>query len=67
MSEEKPPDEVETPKAVFKCKDENCTKPHYHMDAEAEKLDNVTEEPMTDRQEVEVTPDKADLNKSKST
>ena len=63
MSEEIP----EKPCAVTKCEDENWTKPHYHLDAEAEKLDKITEKPMTDRQEVEVTPDKADLNKSKST
>lgn len=58
----------EQPKAVFMCQDKDCKKPHYHLDPEIDKLEHTTEEPMTDRQEVEVTPDdKADLNKSKPT
>jgi len=55
MSEEIP----EEPKAVLKCLDVNCNKPHYHLDPQAEKNEAIEkQEALTDRPEVEVIPDK---------
>lgn len=32
------------PKAVFKCNDKNCTRPHYHLDPQVEKNVSVEQE-----------------------
>lgn len=53
--------EPEEPRAVFKCKDKDCTKPHYHLDPQVEKLEHPpieTEDSLTDRPIVKVIPDK---------
>ena len=45
------------PKAVFKCKDKNCTKPHYHLDPQIEKNEAIEKESMPDRPTVEIKED----------
>jgi len=55
MSEDKLP---EAPSAVFKCKDKNCTKPHYHLDPQVEKNISIEQETeWDDRPIVEIKED----------
>jgi hypothetical protein len=47
------------PKAVLKCNDKNCTRPHYHLDSQIEKIVSVEQETKWDgRPVVEIGKDK---------